>query len=148
MKSIISMLCLFISTTIFAQDKQILSEGTEVTIKLMQDLTSKKANVGDIVDFETTEPIVLNSKVVVPVGSKVTGKVTEASPRKMAGKQGMLSFSIDYLHLPNGKTVKLLGDQKGKGKNKAGAAIAEAVILTPLFLLKKGKDMKFEKDQY
>lgn len=134
-------------TLLKAQDttKTTLSEGTIVTIQLLQDISSGTANVGDILLFETSEPVIIGDKVVVQKGAKVTGKVTEAAPRKGLGKAGKLNFSIDYLNLPNGKVIKLTSELKATGKNKTGAAVAEAVLLTPLFLLKKGKNIKFEK---
>ena len=112
---------------------------------LMQDISSSTANVGDILQFETTEPVIIGDKVLVHKGTKVTGKVTNSEKRKAMGKAGKLEFTIDYLNMPNGKNVRLTGEQKSDGKNKTGAAVAQAVLLTPLFLLKKGKNKKFDK---
>jgi hypothetical protein len=127
--------------------KTILYEGTILTLQLLQEISSKTANVGDVLEFETTEPVIVGDKVLVQKGAKVSGKITEAERRKGMGKAGILNFTIDYLNLPSGKIIKLSGEQKGKGKNKTGAAVAEAVLLTPLFLLKKGKNITFEKGQ-
>ena len=121
------------------------SEGTPVSLELLQDISSKTANVGDVLDFETNEPVIVGNRVLIPSGAKAFGKVTEVERRKGFGKAGKLNFTIDYLVLANGKVIKLRNEIKGVGKNKAGAAIAEAVILTPLFLLKKGKNVSFEK---
>jgi hypothetical protein len=118
-----------------------------MTIQLLQEISSKTANVGDVLEFETIEPVIVGDRVLVQKGAKVTGKITEAERRKGMGKAGVLNFTIDYLNLPSGKIIKLTGEQKGQGKNKTGAAVAEAVLLTPLFLLKKGKNITFEKGQ-
>ena len=133
----------------FAQtdSSKMIPEGTIVTVKLLEDLSSKTSHVGDIVEFETTEPIIINKYVLVETGAKCSGKVTEVEKPKGMGKGGKLTFSIDYLGLPTGKNIKLTSEQKGEGKKKQGAAVAEAVLLTPLFLFKKGKNMKFEKGQ-
>lgn len=84
---------------------------------------------------------------MVAKGTKVTGQITLADRRKGMGKAGKLEFTIDYLNLPSGKNIKLTSEVKTSGKNKAGAAVAQAVLLTPLFLLKKGKNIKFDKGQ-
>ena len=63
------------------------------------------------------------------------------------GKAGLLNFSIDYLIAPSGKNVRLTSDIKSKGATKTGAAVTEALLLTPLFLLKKGKNTVFTKGQ-
>jgi hypothetical protein len=149
MKKIFVLVALILPVLLKAQDstKTILPEGTIVSVQLMQDINSGTANVGEVLTFETSEPITVGDKMLVDKGLKVTGKVIEAAPRKGLGKAGKLNFSIDYLYLPNGKVVKLTTELKANGKDKVGTAVAEAVLLTPLFLLKKGKDIKFEKGQ-
>lgn len=148
MKTTIFAMALFFATNLMAQNdsgKVYLSQGTVLTVQLMQDISSATNNEGDIIEFETTEPIIVGDKVLVFKGAKVHGKITESEKRKAMGKAGKLNFTIDYLTMPNGKNVKLSSEMKASGKNKAGAAVAEAVLLTPLFLLKKGKTIKFEK---
>ena len=147
MKKILLVLSICLPSLLMAQDsaKHRLYEGTIVTIQLLQDLSSNNANEGDILEFETTEPIIVGDKVLVHKGAKVTGKVTESAKRQGMGKAGKLNFTIDYLTLPTGQIVKLTSEQKANGKSTTGAAVAQAVLLTPLFLLKKGKDVKFEK---
>jgi hypothetical protein len=124
--------------------KKTISEGTIVTMKLMQDISSKTANEGDIIEFQLTEPIIVGDRVLVKAGAKITGKVTDSDRAKGLGKAGKLNFTIDYLYADNGKVIKLTTEQKTEGKAKVGGAVAEAVLLTPLFLLKKGKNVKFE----
>ena len=77
-------------------------------------------------------------------GLEAYGKVTEAQKRKELGKSGKLSFSIDYLKLDDGRIIKLTAQQKSNGNDKTGTAVAEAAVLSPLFLLKKGKDVKYK----
>jgi hypothetical protein len=147
MKQILTAL-LFIPIFSFAQtdsSKLYLSKGTVINIELQQDLSSGTNNSGDIIQFLVSEPVIVGNTVLVQKGAKVTGRVTQAEGRKGMGKAGKLDFSIDYLAMPNGKNVKLTSELKTSGKNKTGAAVAEAVLLTPLFLLKKGKNVKFEK---
>ena len=63
------------------------------------------------------------------------------------GKPGLINLSIDYLTLEDGRIIKLTSDNKLEGKNRAGAAIAMAVVVMPLFLLKKGKEVIYEAGQ-
>lgn len=127
-----------------AASKKILYEGTIVTVKLLNEISSKTANEGDIIEFETTEPIIEGDRVLVQKGAKVSGQVTESAKAKGLGKAGKLNFTIDYLTVGSGKKVKLTSELKAEGKSKTGASVAQAVLLTPLFLLKKGKNIKFE----
>ncbi len=138
---------LFFTSAAFAQtdSTKILYEGTVVTVQLMQDISSGTNNEGDIIAFEITEPVINGDKIIIPKGTKVTGTITESTKRKGMGKGGKLNFTIDYINMPSGKNIKLTSEIKQSGKNKAGAAVAQAVLLTPLFLLKKGKNIKFDK---
>jgi len=121
-----------------------LDEGTVITLLLKQNLSSSKANVGDLVIFETAEPVIVGDKVLLRKGLEAYGKVTEAQERRSLGKSGKLSFSIDYLKLDDGRILKLTAQQKSKGKDKTGTSVTEAAVLSPLFLLKKGKDVKYK----
>ena len=147
-KIFLSIAVLIISLNLTAQttisETKTLSEGTIITVKLLKEISSASSNTGDIIEFETTEPVTVGDHVLIAKGLKVTGKITEAEKRKGLGKAGKLSFSIDYLQLPSGKNVKLTTEVKGKGTAKVGAAVAQAVLLTPLFLLKKGKTIVFK----
>ncbi len=136
------------STKIFIDstaNKKILYEGTVITIKLLDKISSEESKKGEMVEFEVSEPVIIGDRVFIAKGAKVFGQITEAEKRKGLGKAGKLSFSVNYLQLPSGKNVSLTSEVSGKGKAKVGPAIAEAVLLTPLFLLKKGKKIKFDK---
>jgi hypothetical protein len=124
-----------------------LSEGAVLTMKLMQAVTSKKSQTGDILDFELAEPYIMGDMVVLQKGLKATGHITESKKAKGMGKQGTLNISIDYLTLSDGRVIKLTSQQDNEGKNSTGAVIAGAVVLTPIFLFVKGKNINYEVGQ-
>jgi hypothetical protein len=140
---------LLLPTYLQAQDstKRVLPEGTIVVAQLQEDISSGSSEVGDIIRFKTAQAVIVGGDTLVAKGVNITGRITEAAPRRGAGKAGKLSFSIDYLNMPGGKNVKLTGEQKAEGANKTGAAVAQAVLLTPFFLLKKGKDITYQAGQ-
>ena len=112
--------------------------GTKLPLSLINSISTKRSAVGDSVYLETAFPVLAGGRIVIPVGSYVTGTVTEIKrPRRMNGL-GQLYIRFDSLTLPNGVTRDfrgrvsgLDGDSKGKldpeGKvtaesNKAGDA--------------------------
>lgn len=125
---------------------KIITAGTVVSVILQEDISSKTSDEGKIIHFLTSQPIISGDRVLVPAGAIVTGTITESEKAKGLGKAGKLSFTIDWLSVGE-KKIKLTGEQKANGKQKTGTAVAEAVLLTPLFLLKKGKNKKFDKGQ-
>lgn len=122
-----------------------LQEGTIVKITLNEDLNGKKLDVGQRINFTTNDEVIINNRVVIPVGLKVTGTVTEASASGMLAKRGKLSFSIDRLYLNDGRIINLTNDVKKQVKSSTGVVVATAVLISPLALFIGGKNAKYEK---
>jgi hypothetical protein len=149
MKKIIAITLMLLPTYLWAQSDSTgaltLSEGTIIKAELTEALNGKSASVGETIPFVLADDIVLNNKVVVQKGAKITGTITEAERSKALGKKGKLAFSIDYMYLPNGKVVKLRS-QIAKNLKGSGAAVAAgALLVSPVALLFNGKNAKYEK---
>lgn len=150
MKKLFIAALLFIPVVLMAQIDSAnvtLQEGTIIKAALVKDISGKEVSVGQIVDFELSENIITDNKIVIEKGAKITGLVTEAERSKALGKKGKLAFSIDYLYLPNGKVIKLRSQVK-KNLNGSGAAVAAgAILLSPIALIFNGKNAKYEKGE-
>jgi hypothetical protein len=149
-QALLACLLFFFPSLLWAQTESTsltLQQGTLIKVALQQDLNGKEASVGQPVNFLLSEDILLDNKVAIAKGAKVTGTITEAERSKALGKKGKLGFSIDYLYLPSGKTVKLRNEVQ-KNLNGSGAAVAAgAVLLTPAALLIPGKNAKYLKGE-
>jgi hypothetical protein len=78
--------------------------GTKVPLSLINSISTKHSAPGDRVYLETSFPILVNSRIVIPVGSYVAGTVTEVKrPGRMKGR-GEMYVRFDSLTLPNGVT--------------------------------------------
>jgi hypothetical protein len=122
-----------------------IQEGTIVKVSLSQDLNGKDLEVGQKINFLTSENIIVGDRVVIKEGLKVTGTITTAAKSGMMAKRGKLAFSIDYLYLENGKVIKLTSDIKKEVKSSTGVVVATAVLISPLALFIGGKNAKYEK---
>ena len=81
--------------------------GTHLPLVLQNSVNTKTAAVGDSLYFETVYPIVVENRILVPVGSFVRGTVTDVKrPGRVKGR-GELHVRFDELTLPNGYTVAL-----------------------------------------
>lgn len=79
-----------------------LDPGTKIPLSLLNSISTKNAAEGDRVYLETVFPVIVDGKIVVPVGSNVAGTVTSV---KRAGKikgRAELFVRFDSLILPNG----------------------------------------------
>lgn len=122
-----------------------MQEGTIVKITLNEDLNGKKLDVGQRINFTTSDEVIINNRVVIPAGLKVTGTITEAAASGMLAKRGKLSFSIDRLYLNDGRIINLTNEVKKQVKSSTGVVVATAVLLSPLALFIGGKNAKYEK---
>jgi hypothetical protein len=84
----------------------IVPAGTHLPLILHNGITSRNAQPGEPLYLETTFPVVLNDRIVIPAGSYVQGEITEAK-RPAKGKGGAeVRIRLTTLILPNGYTVK------------------------------------------
>lgn len=82
----------------------IVASGTTVPLSLINTISTKHSAVGDRVYLETAFPVVVNGKIVIPVGSYVAGTVSQIKkPGRIKGR-GELFIRFDSLTLPNGVT--------------------------------------------
>jgi hypothetical protein len=136
--------CIHLSTQ--AQSPIILQEGTVVQVQLLETLDSRLAKVGDLVNLRVNEDVEVDGVVVIKRGTEATGRVTISQASKMAGKKGMLDFTIDYTKTVTGKNIRLnTTTNGGDGKSYTTGVIAAAAIVNPLALLIKGKNVTVEK---
>lgn len=111
MKKIILLLLTLTSLSCFSQEKIEIPQGTLIKAALINDLKGGKVEVGDKIDFELSEPLIINDRVVLHKGLKIAGLVTEARASGVLGRKGKLGFTINYLYLENGKVAKLMSTQ-------------------------------------
>jgi hypothetical protein len=78
--------------------------GTRIPLGLINSVSTKHSAPGDRIYLETVFPIVIESHIVIPPGSYVTGTVTEVKrPGRIKGR-GELYVRFDSITLPNGVT--------------------------------------------
>jgi hypothetical protein len=82
----------------------IVDPGTKVPLSLINTISTKHSAQGDRVYLETAFPVLVSGRIVIPVGSYVSGTVTQIKkPGRMKGR-GELYIRFDSLTLPNGVT--------------------------------------------
>ena len=93
----------------------VIPTGTHIPLVLQNSLNSKTAQVGDLVYCETLYPVVVENRILIPVGSFVRGALTHVKrPGRIKGR-GEMHLRFDELTLPNGYTVKLRASLAGAG---------------------------------
>ena len=82
---------------------------TVIRVRLNESLNSGTARIGDKFSTNVVEPVYAGNGIeVVPVGSKIWGRVTQVN-RAQKRKPGNITVAFDSIALPNGRTAAING---------------------------------------
>jgi hypothetical protein len=110
-----------------------LLNNTPVRVKLIKSISSATAHVGDAVELEVLEDVLVEGVPVLVKGSKASGLVAEAETKKRLGHGGKIALSINSVRLADGQQAKVRGYQEASGT--AGTSVDGVLIHGP------GKDV-------
>jgi hypothetical protein len=106
-------------------------------LKLGRELSSATAHVGEEVNFEVAQDVVVGGLTIISKGAPAVGAVTEAEPKKRMGKAGKLNVSVASVLLANNEKIALRSfgaDQPSDQKGGLGISLVH------------GKDVTMTKD--
>jgi hypothetical protein len=115
-----------------------LANNTPIRVRLNKTISSATAHVGDAVELEVVEDVIVDGVTVLPVGSKVSGVIAVAEIKKRFGHGGRVAFSITSMTLADGEQVKVRCYQEASGSSNTSP---DSVIP-----LSSGKDVEIPKD--
>ena len=127
-----------------ATTSAVLRAGTEVPLRLSEELTTKgkKLRVGQRFRLETAEPVVYQGLTVIPAGSPAMGEITDVRNKGMWGKSGKLGARVLYTTV-NGRQIRLSGGFDDKGTaGGIGAVAVSAVVFAPAGFFMTGTSAK------
>lgn len=98
------------SVSILNSTSNILRSGTRVALKTSEPLTTegKKLRVGQRLQLEVADAVMLHDQIVIPVGSPATGEITDVRNKGMWGKSGRINARVLFVRV-NGRQIRLSG---------------------------------------
>lgn len=136
MKKVFSSVLFVLATLSISAQTVKLKAGTSVPVKSSQTVYAKDVEIGDQVKFFVTSDVKADGKVVIPTGTIVYGKVTEAKKSTLAGTKGRLNINLDYVVLENGEKIYLTGGEvRISGKNRTPLAVITALFVWPCIFI-------------
>ena len=90
-----------------------LPAGTACKIILLGDVSASKSNPGDLVEARLIEPVFVNSRVVLPAGTLIEGKVAKKTPPRWGSRAGSLALTFTGLTLPGGNLMPIAASLAG-----------------------------------
>ena len=103
--------------------------GTKVPLTLRHAISTRGSREGDAVYAETTFPVVLNDRVLIPSGTYVQGRISHIQRGgKLKGRAEVLMHFTTLIY-PSGYTVMLPGAlENAPGVDKTGVSDSEGTI--------------------
>ncbi len=123
-----------------------LTEGTPVTIRFDEKLSSASNTQGDQFGISLNDKISLADGGEIQAGYRGKGEVTAAAKKGYMGKAGTLNVRVNYIRIGDTK-VYLRANKSQDGKDALGSTIALTVLFGPLGLLKRGHDVDINSGQ-
>jgi hypothetical protein len=121
-----------------------LEQGTALRLTLLDGVSSGRNKEGESVRFQVMDDVLASDEktVLIKAGAPAWGTITLLQEHGMIGRKGEVSLSVEGAKAVDGKKVPLRANINRQGSSSLGAVVALSVIVTPLFLLMKGKDAR------
>jgi len=114
----------------------VLKNNTIVHVAVVKGVSSATAHVGDTMELEVSEDLIVEGLVVIPKGAAAAGAVTEVEQKKRLGRSGKLGMKITDVSLGNGGRAPVRAYHDTTGATSATGAVLPMV---------SGKDVEFPK---
>jgi hypothetical protein len=122
-----------------AVPKLVLPKGTMVRLMVVKEINSRDNKPGDRFVLRVDEDVRVNGAILVPVGAKAWGEVTNVQGTGGAGKSGKLNARLLYLEAA-GRHIDLEGERQSAGSGGTGQVVGGVVAFGLFGLLMKGNN--------
>jgi len=114
--------------------------GTQISVRLNDEVDSEKAQVGDVFHGSISAPVTIGEETAIPTTADVEGRVVDVKSAGRFAGQSVLTLELTKLTM-NGKTYTLQTSQwtksgNGRGKStaaKVGGGAAVGAVLGGIF---------------
>ncbi|WP_070154709.1 hypothetical protein [Sphingobium phenoxybenzoativorans] len=115
-----------------APTESIVRTGTPIALKTSEPLTTegKKLKVGQRIQIEVAEAVMLNGQTVIAVGSPGQAEITDVRNKGMWGKSGRINARVLYVRA-NGRQIRMTGQFDDKGVTGTAGVVA-AIAFVPI----------------
>lgn len=119
-------------------------DGTEFTAQTLEFLSSETANAGDQVQMEVDNNVVIDGAIAIAAGTPVRGTIANVTRASRMGRSGTINIRVETTAAVDGQRVPLRATKAQTEGDKTGSTIALSLIVSPLFLLRRGNDVAYQ----
>ncbi|WP_454796743.1 hypothetical protein [Novosphingobium lindaniclasticum] len=121
--------------------------GTPVRLMVLREISSRTAKAGDRFLLRVDEPVYIDGRPVIPVGTKAWGEIVSLEGNGAVGKGGRLAARFVELELADGMKLPLRGDMNERGAGNGAGVVLAVVGFGLLGLLTAGDSARFKGGQ-
>lgn len=135
-------------------EEVVIPAETLVPIRFLSTLSSKNNKAGEIFNFQISENVFLDNKLIIPANYEGVGEITKAKKATILSRPGKLEIEFKSVSALDGTSLSLILGEKAEEENKrlyvaVGAGILGFIILSnPIGLvfgaLIPGKNIEIE----
>lgn len=116
--------------TVTPSAENILHTGTAIQLETRDELTTehKALKVGQQIEMDVLQPVMLNGQVAIPAGSRAVGEVTTVRNKGMWGKSGGITARVLYVEA-NGRQIRVNGSFNDRGDTGTAGVIASVALI-------------------
>jgi hypothetical protein len=116
-------------SAVAAQTTQTVPSGTILQVTPLEEITSKKVEVGEKYKFQVVADVVEQGTVVIPRGSLVIGEIKWKTGRAIGGKSG--KFEVEFQSVSvNGTEIGLTGTHRQEGRGNTVGALLGSIFIS------------------
>jgi hypothetical protein len=120
----------------------VLKEGTEIRLKFAQNVTSRIARPGQMIEFVVAEPVIVDGVILIKEGARSIGYVVDTASAGGTGKGGRMEIRMEGVRTC-GKMVKITGSDSRAEKRATGEVVGMTIAFgLSGFLMAKGHEVK------
>lgn len=130
-------LMLYGSTMIAQNSKSlVLKAGTIIPLQSINHVKAVDVEEGQMIDFRVVQDVKVDGTCVIPSGTLVKGKVTEARKSSLAGTKGRLKINISHMNMLSGEPIYFSNTEvRINGKNRTPLAVITGLFIWPCLFI-------------
>jgi hypothetical protein len=121
-----------------ATTETVIARGTEITLLTAVTLSSEANAKGDLIHMTVARDVLVDGRIVIPVGAAAVGELTRAERKGAFGASGKLEARMLYVTVGD-RTYRLGGVIGVKGRGGTTEAIATGLAVGTLAFVVTGR---------
>ncbi len=136
MRKLFFLSCVLLGVINLNAQKVTLKAGTIVPLRATQQVKAADVEEGQTVDFAVMQDVNVDGKCVIPQGTLVKGRVSEARKSTIAGTKGRLVITIDRMNLSDGEPIFFSNTAvRINGQNRTPLAVGLGIFVWPCIFI-------------